>query len=255
MQNVTTNQAMFGYNAVYATSVGSGWRYVNNGYAMAIRMHDAFGTGDMMFHLGASGTAGAAIDASWDTSNIKMIIKNDGKVGIGTTTPNYIVDMLTSANNSLLYLNQSNGAVGGNAALIANINTTGGYLVLWRYGGTTIGSITTNGSATAYNTTSDYRLKEDLNDFNGLEKISAIKVYDFKWKGKNDRQNGVIAHELAEVLPYAVNGEKDQLDKEGNVNPQGVDYSMIVPSLVKAIQEQNVLIQELQEKLQRNNIN
>jgi hypothetical protein len=192
-----------------------------------------------MSGMALKGTAGAAIDASWDTSNIKMIIKNDGKVGIGTTTPNYIVDMVTSANNSLLYLNQSNGAVGGNAALIANINTTGGYLVLWRYGGTTIGSITTNGSATAYNTTSDYRLKEDLNDFNGLEKISAIKVYDFKWKGKNDRQNGVIAHELAEVLPYAVNGEKDQLDKKGNINPQGVDYSMIVPSLVKAIQELN----------------
>jgi hypothetical protein len=171
-----------------------------------------------------------------------------GGVGIGTTSLNYIVDIVTGANNSLLYLNQSNGAVGGNAALIANINTTGGYLVLWRYGGTTIGSITTNGSATAYNTTSDYRLKEDLNDFNGLEKISAIKVYDFKWKGKNDRQNGVIAHELAEVLPYAVNGEKDQLDKDGNVNPQGVDYSMIVPSLVKAIQELKAEIDELKNK-------
>ena len=85
-------------------------------------------------------------------------------------------------------------------------------------------------------------LKEDLNDFNGLEKISAIKVYDFKWKGKNDRQNGVIAHELAEVLPYAVSGEKDGEEM------QGVDYSKIVPVLVKAIQELQSQITELKNK-------
>ena len=95
----------------------------------------------------------------------------------------------------------------------------------------TVGSITTNASATAFNTTSDYRLKEDLQDFNGLDKVSKIKMYDFKWKTDENRSYGVMAHELQEVLPQAVSGEKDA------EKMQQVDYSKIVPLLVKSIQE------------------
>jgi len=94
-----------------------------------------------------------------------------------------------------------------------------------------VGSITMTASATAYNTGSDYRLKEDLKEIKGIEKVSAIKVYDFKWKGEESRMDGVLAHELQEVLPYAVHGIKDGKDM------QAVDYSKIVPVLVKAIQE------------------
>jgi hypothetical protein len=106
-----------------------------------------------------------------------------------------------------------------------------------------IGSITivSGGSTTSYNTTSDYRLKEDLKDFNGLEKVSAIKVYDFKWKSGDYRMDGVIAHELAEVIPYAVVGEKDAEEM------QSVDYSKLTPILVKAIQEMNTKIIELEK--------
>jgi hypothetical protein len=111
-------------------------------------------------------------------------------------------------------------------------------------GATEVGSIVCNNASTTYNTTSDYRLKEDLKDFNGLNKISAIKVYDFKWKSNEERTNGVLAHELAEVLPYAVHGEKDGLGRDGNPSYQGVDYSKIVPSLVKAIQELNTKFEE-----------
>jgi hypothetical protein len=120
-----------------------------------------------------------------------------------------------------------------------------------------VGNITTNGSTTAYNTSSDYRLKEDLKDFNGLEMISNIPVYDYKWKVDDTRSFGVMAHELQAVLPNAVSGEKDAteqyevspkiLDEEGNIIEeavfairnvsQGVDYSKIVPLLIKSIQE------------------
>ena len=72
-----------------------------------------------------------------------------------------------------------------------------------------VGSVSVSGSATAYNTSSDYRLKEDLQDFNGLDKVSKIPVYDFKWKTDGSRSYGVMAHELQEVLPQAVSGEKD----------------------------------------------
>ena len=116
--------------------------------------------------------------------------------------------------------------------------------------GTGIGSITRPGltNAVLYNTTSDYRLKEDYKEINGLEKLSLIKVYDFKWKGIEDRMDGVIAHELQQIIPYAVHGQKDAIEENGNLLYQGVDYSKLVPILIKSIQELN-------DKLVRNNIN
>jgi hypothetical protein len=65
---------------------------------------------------------------------------------------------------------------------------------------------------------------------------------------------GVIAHELQEVIPYAVSGNKDEMKENGNIKVQVVDYSKLTPVLVKAIQEQQSLITALQEKLERNNI-
>ena len=59
---------------------------------------------------------------------------------------------------------------------------------------------------------------------------------------------GVVAHELQEILPIAVTGEKDALNKDGEIKPQGVDYSKIVPILVKAIQELKAEIEELKNK-------
>ena len=100
-----------------------------------------------------------------------------------------------------------------------------------------VGYIATSGTATLYVTSSDYRLKEDLQDFAGLDMVSKIPVYDFKWKTDEGRSYGVMAHELKEVLPDAVSGEKDAINEDGSINPQGVDYSKIVPLLVKSIQE------------------
>jgi len=128
---------------------------------------------------------------------------------------------------------------------------------MWSFGndnGSEVGTIVINAGGVAYNTTSDYRLKEDLRDFNGLEKVSAIKVYDFKWKNLDERTNGVLAHELAEVLPYAVSGVKDALNHEGNIEAQSVDYSKLTPVLVKAIQElksQNDALQARIETLEQ----
>jgi hypothetical protein len=105
-----------------------------------------------------------------------------------------------------------------------------------------VGSISTSGSATAFNTSSDYRLKKDLKDFDGLDKVSKIPVYDFKWKVDDSRSYGVMAHELQEVLPDAVSGEKDAEEM------QGVDYSKIVPLLIKSIQELEAKVKELESK-------
>ena len=108
--------------------------------------------------------------------------------------------------------------------------------------GATVGRITTTATATGYATSSDYRLKEDLQDFKGLEMVSKILVYDFKWKIDKNRSYGVMAHELQEVLPQAVVGEKDAKEM------QQVDYSKIVPLLVKSIQELKAEIELLKSK-------
>lgn len=108
--------------------------------------------------------------------------------------------------------------------------------------GSEVGSISTTGSATSYLESSDYRLKEDLQDFAGLDKVSKISVYDFKWKLDKSRSYGVMAHELQEVLPQAVNGEKDAEEM------QQVDYSKIVPLLVKSIQELTAKVDKLEQE-------
>jgi hypothetical protein len=120
-------------------------------------------------------------------------------------------------------------------------------MIQFLHTGTSVGSITSNTSATAYNTSSDYRLKEDLQDFVGLDMVSKIPVYDFKWKTDESRSYGVMAHELQEVLPQAVSGEKDAEEM------QSVDYSKIVPLLVKSIQELTAKVEMLEKNCQCKN--
>ena len=103
-----------------------------------------------------------------------------------------------------------------------------------------VGKISSSGSSTIYATSSDYRLKEDLQDFKGLDKVSKIPVYDFKWKTDESRSYGVMAHQLQEVLPQAVTGDKDAEEM------QSVDYSKIVPLLVKSIQELSAKLEALE---------
>jgi hypothetical protein len=117
------------------------------------------------------------------------------------------------------------------AQIIDHSNAAAQFYIDFRYNGTGTGSIIGYSTFTAYNTMSDYRLKEDLRKVNGLEKINAINVYNYKWKESETRMDGVLAHELAEVLPYAVSGQKD------GIQMQGVDYSKIVPLLIQSIKE------------------
>lgn len=124
----------------------------------------------------------------------------------------------------------------------ANAGTSGYNHFNFYNGNGAVGAIFTSGSATSFNTSSDYRLKEDLQDFNGLDKVSKIPVYDFKWKADKNRSYGVMAHELEEVLPQAVSGEKDAEEM------QSVDYSKIVPLLVKSIQELKAEVDSLKKE-------
>jgi hypothetical protein len=113
--------------------------------------------------------------------------------------------------------------------------------------GTEVGRITTTTTATTYTTTSDYRLKQDIAPMTGaLAKVAQLKPVTYKWKLNNSDSDGFIAHELAEVCPQAVTGEKDAVDADGNIISQGIDTSFLVATLTAAIQEQQALITQLQ---------
>ena len=131
-------------------------------------------------------------------------------------------------------------------------NTTGGLDLAQFYNPNgKVGSIFTNGSSTSYVTSSDYRLKEDWQPMvNALDRVEALKPINFAWKADGSRVDGFLAHELAEVIPEAVTGEKDAVDEEGNPVYQGIDQSKIVPLLVAAIQELKGLVQSQQAEIE-----
>jgi hypothetical protein len=105
--------------------------------------------------------------------------------------------------------------------------------------GTIKGSISSpSASAVAYNTSSDYRLKENIAPMAGaLAKVQQLKPCTYTWKDSGQAWEGFIAHEVAEVIPNAVAGEKDAVDAEGNPQYQGIDTSFLVATLTAAIQE------------------
>lgn len=113
-----------------------------------------------------------------------------------------------------------------------------------------IGSIESTTSTTAYNTSSDYRLKEDIAPMTGaLAKIAQLKPVTYKWKINGSDGQGFIAHELAEVVPECVSGTKDAVNAKGNPEYQGIDTSFLIATLTSAIQEQQALIESLSARL------
>jgi hypothetical protein len=177
-----------------------------------------------------------------------------------SSTVNFSVDHTTGnvtfasnaffSQTSVATVNSNSTAIGTNGIYWMNRGSgTGLYHIAFGNGGNLVGTITSCTTATQFNTTSDYRLKTDFKDYNGLCLINKIKTYDFEWKNFGGRTYGVIAHELHDIIPYAVVGEKDALDERGCILPQAVDYSKIIAPMIKAIQEQQCKIKTLESCL------
>jgi hypothetical protein len=185
-----------------------------------------------------------------------LTIDNDNKVGIGTASPRVKLHVQTADQNSV-YIESTTSD--NNGMFILNANTDQNWSVNWhefmyfQKQGNALGWIgsANSGTGVSYNTSSDYRLKTDLKNYSGLDLVNKIKTYDFAWKSNSSRMHGVMAHELQEILPYAVSGSKDAIDKNGKMVPQGVDYGKITPILVKAIQEQDEVINNLKKDKER----
>ena len=114
-----------------------------------------------------------------------------------------------------------------------------------------VGSIFTNGSATAFNTSSDYRLKENVVPLTGaIDRVNQLQVHRFNFIADPDKTvDGFIAHEAQEIVPECVTGVKDEVDTDGNPVYQGIDQSKLVPLLTAALKEALAEIESLKARV------
>jgi hypothetical protein len=111
------------------------------------------------------------------------------------------------------------------------------------YNGSVVGEITNTSTATAFTTSSDYRLKENILPMTGaLAKVLQLNPVTYNWKSDGSSSEGFIAHELQAVVSQCVIGEKDAVDAEGKPVYQGIDTSFLVATLTAAIQELKTLV-------------
>jgi hypothetical protein len=175
-----------------------------------------------------------------------MRINQSGNVLVGTTSSVKGTPKFQSVNASdVSALFQCGNTLANN--IVSWMNTTSGtrYHVAFGDGSsyTERGFISTNGSTTTYSTTSDYRLKDNIIPMDGaLDIVNKLKPVTYNWKENGLSGQGFIAHELAEVVPDAVVGEKDAVNEDGSIKPQSIDTSFLVATLTAAIQELNAKV-------------
>ena len=198
--------------------------------------------------------AGVGANTAWFSSS--------GTVALGNYSA-YPIQFVTNGAERARIDSSGNLLVGGTSYFGAGLSlgspATSGCASIFAAGGTgnhfrfgnvnngIVGSISTSTTTTTYSTSSDYRLKENIEPMTGaLQKVAALKPVTYTWKADGSEGQGFIAHELAEVCPDAVSGEKDAVDADGNPVYQGIDVSFLVGTLTAAIQEQQAIITKLQ---------
>lgn len=152
-------------------------------------------------------------------------------------------------------LNVYNGVSSGYAGNFMYVNGNSNPII-FQHGNpagtlTVTGSISGTASAVSYNTTSDYRLKENVVPLSdAITKLKLLAPKRFTWKNSPEEGiiEGFIAHEVQEIVPNAVTGAKDSVDAKGNIIPQGMDASFLVPLLTAALQEAIARIEALEAR-------
>jgi hypothetical protein len=213
-ENSNTGQAIVALNCYNTGTVPSpAWTRVNGNFASKYLQ----ASGQHQWHTAGSNSAGSAI-----TFTQAMTLDASGNLLVGTTT-----------------LSNRLSVVGPSGAYTARLGVNGtgsqnfiNFVIGEDTSPTGVGSVTTNGTTTSYNTTSDQRLKENIQDADSASGlIDSLQVRQFDWKADNSHQRyGFVAQELAVVAPEAVHQPTDTDEM------MAVDYSKLVPMLVKEIQ-------------------
>ena len=193
----------------------------------------------------------------------RMRINSAGKLFVNCT------DTFSGLTNGKMYVETANGVPGlvlkhtndndGNIIEMqhqragANSGAYSGFQMSFRNNaGTQVGTITSSVNATAYNTSSDYRLKENVNPItNGITKVKNLipKRFNFIADPSKKVIDGFIAHEVATVVPEAVTGEKDEMRSDSEIAVQQLDTSKLIPVLTAALKEAIAKIETLETKV------
>jgi len=238
----------FGYLAGYTNSTGTTNVCIGT-------ISGRYATGGNNTFLGYN--SGGAITTGAKNTIIGQYSGNQGSLDIRTSS-NYIVLSDGDGNPRGIFTNNGFLCIGGATTTVyseslrintannqgIHINeTTSSSSINYQYftkgaGPTNVGAIYYNGSVMAYQTTSDYRLKENVAPIsNALNKINLLKPVTYTWIDNQQSGEGFIAHELQEHFPDAVSGTKDEVDENGKPKYQGMDASVLIATLTAAIQE------------------
>jgi len=179
--------------------------------------------------------AGALLFGTLSSGSVteRMRIESNGNVIVGAST--------FGADDSI-------GLASGGTITSAKASSGGTTHLIFKNGGSQVGGITSNTGATFFNTSSDYRLKENVTyNFDATTRLKQLKPSRFNFIADKDTTvDGFLAHEVASIVPEAISGEKDAVDSDGNIISQAIDQSKIVPLLVKTIQELEARITTLE---------
>jgi len=227
-----------------------------NGAGSLITLHrasDNSGTGKVGSRSGSSfslyNDGGSTSEVIVDGSSISFNVGATERARIDSS------GILLLNSTATLYGNEKFSVKGGTAnatAVMAAGNTTGiGQLIFLNSSNGLAGYVQFSGSTTSYVTSSDYRLKNDIQPMTGaLARVAQLKPVTYKWKADGTDGQGFIAHELQAVVPDCVVGEKDEVTAEGKPQYQGIDTSFLVATLTAAIQEQQDIITALTARVE-----
>ena len=219
------------------TSTGS--NFIGTGkHAQRLFFNNASGNGYLSYsNTSSTGTAGNAI--TWEE---RIRITSDGILCVNRTS---------AVHGGQLSLDYTNGTTAGLAIKDKQTSGTGVVLQVVNGSGTIVGSITQNQSTTAFNTSSDYRLKENVVDVtDGITRVKQLQPKRFNFIADDSRTvDGFLAHEAQTVVPEAVTGTHNEVDVDNNPVYQGIDQSKLVPLLTAALQEAIAEIETLKTKV------
>jgi len=216
-------------------------------------------------YIGVASSTGAGLLSNAGAYSLN--IQTEGARNLAFGTNNALRMLIDSSGHVLMNTSALQGVgglsfqVGGNGVSLQNNTTTGAVnnheYQVFRRNSTQIGSITMSGTtAVSYNTSSDYRLKENVvTDWDATTRLKQLRPSRFNFIGESDRTvDGFLAHEVSDIVPEAITGEKDATetytDEDGNEQTrpvyQAIDQSKLVPLLVKTIQELEARITTLE---------
>ena len=242
-------------------SAGGGlWLSPGNSSAMSSKIYaEANGSvGDLIINNG-TGVGSGGIRFQTNAAQ-KMMLDSGGRLLINKTSSSLTFGKLqveaggeASGHGGIVFFGDSDVSVGsGNVIQVLwfyeDDDATGGVFTRYRDGNSIMGQVTcANGTQVSYGVSSDERLKENIvNASSQLDTIKNIKVREFDWKVNGYHEVGMIAQELHTVIPSVVQKGGDDINEE----VWGVDYGKLTPYLVKAVQEQQTIIEDLKSRIE-----